>query len=120
MSRRPATQTLSDLDVGALIREVRQIAGLSQAELARRTGTSQAVVSRWERGLESPRLDSFARTLQAAGFEADLSFRRHDDEDRSQIRWHLAMTPDERAQHFRGAARAFDHARRARKVGLDA
>jgi transcriptional regulator with XRE-family HTH domain len=119
-SDRPATKTLSDLDVGALVREVRLIAGFSQSELAQQVGTTQAVVSRWERGLESPRLGALARVLQACGFEADLSFRRHDDEDRSQIRWHLDMSPDERARHFRGAVRAYANARKARRIPVDA
>jgi transcriptional regulator with XRE-family HTH domain len=117
---RPDTVSIGDLDPGALVRELRQGEGISQAELARRIGSTQAVVSRWERGEEAPRLDALVRVLRATGFEADLVFRRHDDEDRSQIRWLLGMTPDERARHFRGAARAYANARRARVVPVDA
>ncbi len=99
MSRdRPDRATLSRLDAGALIREARSLAGLSQAELAARIGTTQPVVSRWERGTESPRLDALARLLHACGFEADLVFRRRDDVDRSQIAGALALTPDERLE----------------------
>lgn len=54
------------------------------------------MISRWERGVDEPRLSTLARLLQACGFEADLTFRRHDDEDRSQIIQHLTMTPKER------------------------
>lgn len=100
MSDRPASQTLSRLRTGLLIREARRAAGLSQAELAARLGTKQSVVSRWERGVETPRVDTLSRILQACGFEADLTFRRHDDEDRSQIRMHLDMTPDERLTYL--------------------
>jgi transcriptional regulator with XRE-family HTH domain len=117
---RPDTATISDLDPGALVRELRQIEGISQAELARRIGSTQAVVSRWERGEETPRLDALVRVLRATGFEADLVFRRHDDEDRSQLRWLLDMTPDERARHFRGATRAYANARRAKRITADA
>jgi transcriptional regulator with XRE-family HTH domain len=88
--------TLSRLDVGALLRRARVGAGISQAELARRIGTTQPVVSRWERNIDSPRVESLARALQACGIEADLVFRRHDDVDRSQIRAQLDMTPEER------------------------
>jgi transcriptional regulator with XRE-family HTH domain len=102
MADRPATQTLSRLRTGLLIREARQYAGLSQRELAARLGTKQSVVSRWERGVDTPRVDTLARILQACGFEADLAFRRHDDEDRSQILMHLDMTPDERLAYLRG------------------
>jgi transcriptional regulator with XRE-family HTH domain len=99
MSRdRPDRETLSGLDVGGLIRQARLLAGLSQAELAARVGTTQPVVSRWERGSEVPRIDALARALQACGFEADLVFRRRDDVDRSQIAGALALTPDERLE----------------------
>lgn len=40
--------------VGEQLRELRLAHGVSQAELARRAGTTQAVVSRVERGLQSP------------------------------------------------------------------
>jgi transcriptional regulator with XRE-family HTH domain len=95
---RPNRQTLSRLDAGALVREARLLAGLSQDELARRAGTTQAVVSRWERNAEAPRIDALARALRACGFEADLVFRRLDDVDRSQITAALALTPGERLE----------------------
>ena len=120
MRDRPDTIGISDLDPAALVRDLRQLEGISQAELARRIGTTQAVVSRWERGEETPRLEALVRVFRATGFEADLVFRRRDDEDRSQIRWLLGMTPDERARHFRGAVRAYNHARRAQRVPVDA
>jgi len=82
--------------VGSLLREARLIAGLSQTELAERIGTTQPVVSRWERDLEVPRIDTLGRALQACGLEVDLVFRRHDDVDRSQIRGALAMSPAQR------------------------
>jgi transcriptional regulator with XRE-family HTH domain len=99
MSRdRPDRQTLSRLDAARLVRQARSLAGVSQAELAARVGTTQPVVSRWERGSEVPRVSALARVLQACGFEADLVFRRRDDVDRSQIGSALALTPDERLQ----------------------
>lgn len=93
---RPDRRTLSRLAPGPLLREARELAGLSQAELAALVGTKQSVISRWERGVDEPRLSTLARLLQACGFEADLTFRRHDDEDRGQIVQQLAMTPTER------------------------
>jgi transcriptional regulator with XRE-family HTH domain len=93
---RPPRTTLSRLDVAALLRRSRTLAGISQAELARRIGTAQPVVSRWERGLDVPRVDGLARALAACGFEADLVFRRHDDVDRAQIRGQLGLTPTDR------------------------
>ncbi len=116
---RPDRQTLSRLEVGALIREARLISGLSQAALAERIGTTQPVVSRWERDLEVPRIDTLARALQACGFEADLVFRRHDDVDRTQILRQLTLTPEERLDYYASAARAYELAQDARPVASD-
>jgi len=117
---RPDRQTLSRLDAGALIREVREIAGLSQRELADRLDTAQSVISRWERGGDTPRVDTLARIFQACGFEADLVFRRHDDEDLAQVARHAAMTPAERARAFESFIDGVEVLRRARPVGADA
>jgi transcriptional regulator with XRE-family HTH domain len=110
---RPARQTLSRLDTGLLIREARELAGLSQTELARRIGTRQPVISRWERGVESPRVDTLARILQACGFEADLVFRRHDDVDRSQVVGALGQSPDDRLGTIERVTALIGLARRA-------
>lgn len=93
---RPRVQPLRDLDVGALVREVRDFAGLTQRELANRLGTQQSSVSAWERGHDVPRVDTLGRILTVCGFEADLTFRRHDDVDRAQIRQQLQMTTEDR------------------------
>jgi transcriptional regulator with XRE-family HTH domain len=95
---RPERATLSRLRTGELVREVRAHAGLTQAELAARLGTSQSAVSGWERRHDVPRVDTLARILQACGFEADLTFRRHDDVDRAQLLGNLALTPRQRLE----------------------
>ncbi len=97
---RPDRRTLSRLDVGPLIREARELAGMTQVELAECLGTKQSVVSRWEREVDSPRIDTLGRILSACGFEADLVFRRHDDEDRSQIVERLSWSPTERLRYL--------------------
>lgn len=51
----------------ALIREARIAAGLSQAELARRAGTSQPAIARYESGTSSPSTVTLDRVLRAAG-----------------------------------------------------
>jgi transcriptional regulator with XRE-family HTH domain len=105
LDSRPDRRVLSRLDTAELVRVVRQLAGLSQVELARRVGTKQPTVSRWERGIETPRVDTLARILKACGFEADLRFRRHDDVDRSQIATHLDMSPEGRVAYHQGMHR---------------
>jgi len=102
---RPGRLTLSALGSGRLIREARRLGGLTQADLARRLGTTQSAVSNWERGRDTPRVDTLARILEACGFEADMTFRRLDDVDRTQIRENLAMTPAKRLQSVRNVSK---------------
>jgi len=103
-SDRPGRHTLATLQTGRLIREVRGRRGLTQSDLARRIGTTQSAVSNWERDRDTPRVDTLARILDACGFEADMTFRRHDDVDRAQIRENLAMTPAERLESVRNVS----------------
>lgn len=55
------------MDVPRTLRATRQRAGLTQAALARRAGTSQATVSAYERGSKQPSVETLARLLAAAG-----------------------------------------------------
>jgi transcriptional regulator with XRE-family HTH domain len=117
---RPDRQVLSRLDTGALVREGRRIAGLSQSELAARVGTTQSAVSNWERGRDVPRVDTLGRILQACGFEVDLTFRRHDDVDRSQIARLVQLEPKGRADAFDSLVDAYELARSARRLDRSA
>ena len=49
------------------IRDARHAAGLTQSELAERSGTSQATVSAYEHGAKTPTPATLARLLAAAG-----------------------------------------------------
>ena len=120
MEDRPGVETLSRLRTGMLIREARRCAGLSQRELADQLGTKQSVVSRWERGHDTPRVDTLARILQTCGFEADLRLRRHDDVDRAQLRENLGMTPAQRLQTVRNVSEFAAKARRIDREPADA
>jgi transcriptional regulator with XRE-family HTH domain len=53
----------------ALLEHARVVAGLSQAELARRAGTSRPTLSAYEHGRKSPTMATAARLLARAGFE---------------------------------------------------
>lgn len=57
------------MDAASHLRAARQRAGLTQAELATRAGTSQAAVSQYERGAKEPTLSTLARLLAGAGSE---------------------------------------------------
>jgi transcriptional regulator with XRE-family HTH domain len=57
---------------GALIREARQRAGLTQVQLARLARTSQPTISAYESGAKEPGADALVRLLAAAGFTVEL------------------------------------------------
>lgn len=60
------------MDVASLIRGARRAAGLSQAELATRAGTSQPALARYETGVTMPALPTLERLLQACGRRLEL------------------------------------------------
>jgi uncharacterized protein len=64
------------VDTAELLREARRSAGLTQAELARRARTSQAMVARYETGVASPTVRTLQRLLRAVGRELELSSLR--------------------------------------------
>jgi transcriptional regulator with XRE-family HTH domain len=105
---------LDERDLGDLIREARTEARLSQAALAHTLGTKQSVISRWERGHETPRADTLAAILRACGYEADIVIRPRDTGvDRAQIREMLRMAPEARVQSSVNVSRMRVSARRA-------
>lgn len=63
---------------GSLIRLQRTRLGLSQRSLALRAGTTQAAVSRIERGLTSPTWETVRALLLAMGYEPELDAHRLD------------------------------------------
>lgn len=60
---------------GEMVRRVRQRCGLTQGQLAVRAGTSQAAVSRIERGVESPTVDRLSLLLSVMGETLVLASR---------------------------------------------
>lgn len=102
------------MDVGALIRDRRLRSGISQTSLARRAGTTQAAVSRIERGVTAPTWDTVRALLLAMGYEPDLKARRLNGRFDSV---HLAAlrerTPAERLQLAISADRLAGRLRRA-------
>jgi transcriptional regulator with XRE-family HTH domain len=59
----PVVPLMEPAELGARIRELREAAGLSQAELAERLGIAQNSLSNWERGNRQP---SFADIVRVA------------------------------------------------------
>jgi ribosome-binding protein aMBF1 (putative translation factor) len=54
-----------EMEIAFAIAEARQRAGLTQAQLAERVGTTQSVISRWESGRGEPSTRSMKRIAEA-------------------------------------------------------
>lgn len=102
----------------ALIRSARLQAGLTQAELAARAGTTQSAVARLERPGSNPRFETLASLLGAAGVRLTAEPAPPlPDVDRGLVATLVAATPAERVRRFEGAyglARRFSVAGAAR------
>jgi transcriptional regulator with XRE-family HTH domain len=65
--------TSTDNVASELIASIRNASGLSQAELARRSGLQQSVLSAYEHGRRQPSVAALARIARGAGLELELS-----------------------------------------------
>jgi transcriptional regulator with XRE-family HTH domain len=61
--------------LGPILRDARLRAGVSQGQLAIRTGIAAPSISRIENGHESPSYERFATCLRALGFEPSVELR---------------------------------------------
>ena len=106
--------------VAEWVNGARRSAGLTQRELAARSGVPQPTIARIESGKQMPRADTLDKLLKACGWELDMVLRRGEGEDRSLIRQWLAMTPSDRAErgaaYGRFAERLRDAGRKARQA----
>jgi transcriptional regulator with XRE-family HTH domain len=99
---------------GALLKQARRQAGLSQRALAQRARTAQSVVARIESGETNPSYETLRHLVQAAGFELHTeltprpSGRTHMLDDVPRI---LSLSPEERLAELRNAARLLAVAR---------
>jgi transcriptional regulator with XRE-family HTH domain len=85
---------------GELLREARRRHGLTQGQLAARARTSQAAISRIERDLVSPSVDTLATLLDLMGERLRLESSEVDyGFDRTLYDKTLSMTTDERIDH---------------------
>lgn len=103
---------------GQLIRIARRRAGLTQAELAERTGTTQPAIARVETGGTEPSFERVVEAVRACGLELVPGLRRADPSDWSVAVANLGLTPAQRiANHqraFRFAAAGREALARAR------
>lgn len=108
-------------DLSSLIRRVRTDAGLTQVELAKRAGTSQSALARYESGATLPALPTLERLLLGCGRHLQLHAARAPQRSGSatSVRGQLgvqARTLRQRRRHLLNAARAHG-VRRVRVFG---
>ena len=85
------------MDAAELVRSTRERLGLSQRRLALRAGTTQAAISRIERGIVSPTFTTLRELMIAMGEEPVLGARRLPTEwDPLHMQSTFARSPRER------------------------
>lgn len=86
----------SDWPVWSVVREARSRAGLSQTELARRVGTSQPAIARYERARVMPDLATLLRIVEACGLELHFQLAEPDGQRRANERAALERSVEQR------------------------
>lgn len=106
--------------IGELVTRARKAEGLTQAELARRMGTTQSAVARLEGPGSNPRVSTIEKALRACGHTLQPQAKAFKDPlDESLIRAGLQMTPAERIAHHRKAREnAIELVRKARPMSV--
>lgn len=85
---------------GHLIKEARKRVGVTQSELARRLGTSQSLVARWENESVSPRYETLVRAIRACGLDLAVGLYTYDYDHDILIDEQLRLAPQERARRM--------------------
>jgi transcriptional regulator with XRE-family HTH domain len=90
---------------GQIIREARRRAGLTQAELAAKLGTTQSAVARLERGRTEPSYSRVTEAVRACGLSLIPRITELDDSDWSIASTNLLLDHRERVQRHQAAVR---------------
>jgi transcriptional regulator with XRE-family HTH domain len=103
---------------GALVREARRRAGLTQVDLAGRTGTTQPAIARLESGLSEPSFRRVSEAVRACGLELVPLLREADESDWSVAVGNLSLTPQQRVENHQRAVRFAEQGREAMRRAL--
>src|SRR5947209_8476664 len=101
-----------------LVREARKRAGLTQAELAARVGTTQSAIARLERGRTTPTLERISDLVRACGLDLTVGITNTDDDhDWSIVQQNLRLSPSRRVRQNTRTVGLIQRARAANAAG---
>ena len=84
----------------ALIREARLRAGLSQQELAAKSGKDRTVIARWEQGVVAPSIDTLVELLRSCGYDIPLELVPYDSGLDERIKQIQMLSPERRVDRL--------------------
>lgn len=110
---------MMDFDVGSRLRQVRETAGLSQRELARRAGVTNGTISLIEQNRNSPSVSSLRKVLQGVPMTLSEFFSTEEPDLERIVFTHDELLPltNEIERNNKGAV-SFLQVGDARKYGL--
>lgn len=83
-----------------LIREARRRAGLTQAGLAARAGTSQPAIARWESGRTAISVDDVVRLVRLCGLDVEFHIVERDISDMAQAERLAPLSAQQRLERL--------------------
>jgi transcriptional regulator with XRE-family HTH domain len=83
-----------------LIREARLRAGLTQYELAERSGRERSGIARWEQGETAPSIETLLELIRVCGFELPLELVPLDESSLARLRQKIVLTPERRVEQM--------------------
>lgn len=83
-----------------IVRIARQRAGLTQQQLAERSGHPRVTIARWETGAREPSLASLRALVAACDLDLVVHLARHDPSLDELVGDQLALTPSERVKRL--------------------
>ena len=78
----------------------RKRAGLTQAQLAEKAGTSQPAIARWEAGEREPGFETLQKLINACGLDLSITLNETDPHDMRLALRTREMTPGQRVEHM--------------------
>ena len=81
-----------------VIREARLRAGLTQYELAERSGRKRGVIARWEQGAVAPSAETLIELVRACGFDLPLELVPYEPAGVDRLEKNSRLTPERRVR----------------------